>query len=310
MPRAASAARAVDIGMRHGSARIRLEGERLRHPAGAEIAGERGIVARARAGEAVEQAVRAFEHGARADKAGAPEQRGAQARLRRPARMQPLGPGAFGEIFDDAAGHRARDAQCIHHLPTSELERRADARRCRDGPEHRGRMEAGLVHRLWHHEAQPANRLDPDRDAEERRSPVALVPLAGRKHRRHDDGAGMHGTALERVVEILAMRRRAIDESGSGRARAPRVPDRGAVAVVIPAGERGLDILFVAGGEAEPHHVDEQVLAFAPHRRRQRSGLDRRDPVRQILRNGDLGKAGVHSIRRCAGARPRSRGCD
>ena len=38
--------RAVDVGMRHGPAGIELEGERLRHPARAEIAGHRVEVAR------------------------------------------------------------------------------------------------------------------------------------------------------------------------------------------------------------------------------------------------------------------------
>ena len=44
---------------------------------------------------------------------------------------------------------------------------------------------------------------------------VRLVPLAGGEHRRHDHRAGMHRPAFEGVVEILAMRRRAVDEGGA-----------------------------------------------------------------------------------------------
>ena len=88
--------RAVDIRMRHGPARIGLERQRLRHPARAEIAGQRVVVALGGAREAVKEAMHAFEHGARPGKAGAAEQRRAHARLRRPAGMQPLGPGALG----------------------------------------------------------------------------------------------------------------------------------------------------------------------------------------------------------------------
>ena len=108
--------RAVDVGMRHGPARIGLEGQRLGHPARAEIAEQRAVVAVRRVRETVEQAVRALEHRARAREARARQQRGAQARLRRPAGMHALGPGAFGQIFDDAARHAARDAERIDGL--------------------------------------------------------------------------------------------------------------------------------------------------------------------------------------------------
>ena len=87
---------------------------------------------------------------------------------------------------------------------------------------------------------EPAHGLDADRDAEQRRRAVGIVPLAGRQHRRHDHRAGMHRPALEGVVEILAVRRGAVDEGGAGRAQGARVADRGAGAVVVPAGERGL----------------------------------------------------------------------
>ena len=72
----------------------------------------------------------------------------------------------------------------------------------------------------------------------QRRLAVEAVALAGGQHRRHDHRAGMHRAALEGVVEILAMRRRAVDEGGARRAQRARVADRGAGAVVVPAGER------------------------------------------------------------------------
>ena len=65
-------------------------------------------------------------------------------------------------------------------------------------------------------------------------APVRVVPLAGRQHRRHDHGAGMHRPALEGVVEILAVGRGAVDEGGAGRAHGARVADRGAGPVVVP----------------------------------------------------------------------------
>jgi hypothetical protein len=93
-----------------------VEGDGLGHLACAEAI-EQGIPAR-RQGvrEAAERPVRILEHGARADEASFREQRGADAALRRPARVQPLGPGAFGEILDDAGGETAGDAERVGDL--------------------------------------------------------------------------------------------------------------------------------------------------------------------------------------------------
>ena len=66
--------------------------------------------------ERVVEAVRAFEHGARADEAGAREIRGADSRLRGPSRVKALGPGAFGEVLDDAGCHRSGDSKRIYKL--------------------------------------------------------------------------------------------------------------------------------------------------------------------------------------------------
>ena len=143
--------RAIDIGMRHGPARIGLEGQRLGHPARAEIADQRVVVALGGVGEAVEETVHAFEHRARSEKAGAAEQRRTDARLRRPAGMQPFGPGAFGEIFDDAARHRADGAERVDHLARVELQRGADTGGGAHGAEHRGRMKSGLMRERRRH---------------------------------------------------------------------------------------------------------------------------------------------------------------
>ena len=53
-----------------------------------------------------------------------------------------------------------------------EPERGPDAGCRAHGAEHGGGVEAGLVHELRRHEAEPAQRLDPDRNAEQRRLPV------------------------------------------------------------------------------------------------------------------------------------------
>ena len=95
--------------------------------------------------------------------------------------------------------------------------------------EYRGRMKAGFVHRLRHHGAQAAHDLDADRNAEQRLSPCPVYERLRRRlvaPSRHDHGAGMHRPAFEGVVEILAMRRGAVDEGGAGGTQRAGVADR------------------------------------------------------------------------------------
>ena len=96
----------------------------------------------------------------------------------------------------------------------------ADGGRRPHRAEHRGRVEARLVHHLRRNQAEPAHHLDADRDAcAAQPCRRAAVSLADRQHRRHDHRAGVHRPALERVVEILAVRRGAVDERRARRAQ-------------------------------------------------------------------------------------------
>src|SRR3546814_1639659 len=61
----------------------------------------------------LEEAVGAFEDRARREESGAREERRPVARLRRPAGMQPLGPGTVGQVLDDAGGGRGGDAKAM-----------------------------------------------------------------------------------------------------------------------------------------------------------------------------------------------------
>ena len=112
--------------------------------------------------------------------------------------------------------------QRVDELLRRQAQRRADAGGGRDGAQHRGRMEARLVDGLGHDQAEPAHRLDADGDAVERIRAGDAVALGDRQHGRHDDDAGMHRTAFEGVVEILAMRGKAVQQRGTGRVAAVR----------------------------------------------------------------------------------------
>ena len=169
-----------------------------------------------------------------------------------------------------------------------ELQRGADPGRRGHRAEHGGGMEAGLVHGLGHHQAQPADGLDADGDAEQRLLPVQALLLGGGEDGRHDDGAGVHGPALEGVVEVLAMGGGAVDEGGAGSAEALRVADGGGRAGVGPGGERGLHVVGAAGDDAQADDVDEQPLAGVADCRRQPRRVEGGDALGQGFGNGML----------------------
>src|SRR4029077_5907859 len=153
--------------------------------------------------------------------------------------------------------------------------------------EHGGRVKACFVHRLRHHEAEPAQHLDAYRGAAQRFGAVPVVPLAGREHRRHHHGAGMHRPAFEGVVGILAMRRGAVDQRRAPGTQRARMADRGARPVIVAGCERRLHVILAARGHAEADHVDGEIDAFFAHRRRH---IERGDALGQLLGDGDCGK--------------------
>ena len=161
--------------------------------------------------------------------------------------------------------------------------RGADASRRAHGAEDRGRMEAGLVHRLRHHRAQAAHHLAADNDSDECGFAIRPVALAGRQHRRHHHRPGMHRAAFEGVVEIFAMRGGAVDEGGARRRQCSGVPDCRAGAVIVEASERAFDVVLVARDDAETDDIDQQILAFTADGGRQRSRVEANDGCSQLF---------------------------
>ena len=100
----------------------------------------------------------------------------------------------------------------------------------------------------------------------------------------------MNWAAFERIVEILAMDRGAVDQRRRRGGERARVPDRGARPVVVTRSDDAFHIIFVARGDGEADDVDQEFLAFAPHRRRQLRCVERGDLLRQRFGNGDFGK--------------------
>ena len=185
--------RAVDVRMRHGPARIGLEGERLDHPARRRNRRERAVIALGRVREAVEQPVHAFEHRARTGRSRrAPAARRACRTAppsRRCSRLVQVPSARYSMMPPTPCCRRCRAHR--RSAFASSPSAAANAGRRAHRAEHRGRMKAGLVHRLRHHGGQPAHHLDADRDAEQRGGAVAACAVRrppappARSPRRH-----------------------------------------------------------------------------------------------------------------------------
>ena len=170
------------------------------------------------------------------------------------------------------------------------LQRRADTGGSSHGAEHRGRMKAGLVGERRRDRTEPAHRFDTDSDAEQRGAAVEIVPLTGRQHRRHHHRAGMDRAALERIVEILAMDRRAVDQRSRRCRQRARVADRGTRPVVIARGKHGLHIILVARCDGEADDIDQQVFALGAHSIGQARRIERTNLLRQMFGDGGFGQ--------------------
>ncbi len=147
-------------------------------------------------------------------------------------------------------------------------------------------MKSRLVDGFGNHEAQAAHRFDADRHAEQRRAPAAAETLARRQHRRHDDRAAVHRPAFERIVEILAVPRGAVDHRRVLGAEFAAMADRAARAAAIDAGDQRLDVIRVARGDAQARDIDQQFFGARADRRRNLLGVERRDAIDQTLADG------------------------
>src|SRR5262249_28755968 len=157
----AQAQRAVHVRLRDRAAGIGLESELLELPHAAEareelveapgldVAGERAI-----------EAVLALEDGLPPGEPGLREQRGHDAGVGRPARVQALGPRAVGEILDDPRGLAPADPERAHELVLREP---VELGGRRGGREHAGERRGMVVPRVklaGDGEADTAHHLD------------------------------------------------------------------------------------------------------------------------------------------------------
>jgi hypothetical protein len=82
--------------------------------------------------------------------------------------------------------------------------------------------------------------------------------LSGRENGRNDNRSGMHGTAFESVIEVLAVSRRTVDEGRVVRAEAAVMPDRRGVSGRDGARPHSGHVVGLARGHAQSGDVVDQ----------------------------------------------------
>ena len=117
-------------------------------------------------------------------------------------------------------------------------------------------METRLVNGLRRNQAQPAQQFDAGRHADKQPLATQALAFADGQNGRHDDGTGVHRSAFERVVVVLAVGRGAVDQRGAERIESLRVAYGGGRSRLAGA-EGSRNIEFRACRHREAGHIDD-----------------------------------------------------
>jgi len=149
-------------------------------------------------------------------------------------------------------------------------------------------MKAGFVNQLGRHCAQPADHFAANRDAACELHAAQAMLFRGGEQCGDDRRACMRRAAFVGVVEVFAVRRRAVAKRRHREAARIGPADDGASARIVGGRERCLHEIAIARRDAKPRDVDQQRLANRLHGRG-RAG-------RQA--GNDIGHLFAHSARR------------
>ncbi len=171
--------------------------------------------------------------------------------------------------------------------------------------EHRGGVKSSLVHALGRDQTQAAHHFAAHREPARHVAARDVVLLGGGKQGRNDDRAGVHRTAFEGVVVVLAVRGGAVAQRRGGDVVAAGVADHGARAGLGDGAQRRLHVVAMARRHAQPGDVGEHRVA---HGAQFDGKLCRRRGERrsEALRDGNFRKrhrADATLLRSCLRAR-------
>ncbi len=282
--------RAVHVRLGDRAARIGLERqllelpdaaearEQLVEPLGLDIARERAI-----------EPVLALEYRLGPGEAGLGEERGDDAGMRRPARVQALRPRAVGQILDDPRGLAPADAEGAHQLVLGQAIELARGGGGGEGTGEGGRVVVARVKFAGDGQPDAAHHLDSGHDGGERRAPRRAGRLAHGKARRDRDRPGVHDRVLTRVVEVEPVSQRRVGEHRVGGGDSHRAADHGALRLAAEAlggRARGASEVVAGGGQTASQDVEREETGLVDHRRRQIFELERDDEAGQAPRDG------------------------
>ncbi len=104
----------------------------------------------------------------------------------------------------------------------------------------------------------------------------------------------MNRRALEGVVVILAMGRRAVDQRRPGSIDPGFIAKGGAISPTAAQSrlraDHGNHIIEIAGGNAKPGVIQQRRIDGFPHLVRNGGGLQPGGPAAKMLRDGDFGQ--------------------
>jgi hypothetical protein len=173
--------------------------------------------------------------------------------------MQALGPGAFRQELADAGCKAAGHPECQSKLPGIEAQCDTCTGRSSQHADNADGMETRFMDGPRNDVIETANHLHAgDYSAQGvfagEMEPFGCCEHSGKNHRAHADGG-----ALQRVVKVLAVRRRSVDQSCAGSIEGTSVANCGALAFTVPAIHQRGDVIGLSSGNAQAGHVDQIV---------------------------------------------------
>ena len=203
----------------------------------------------------------AFKHSGWAFEASLRHAHRTVSRLRSPTRMHALGPRTIGQIFNDAAGHAAGNAEGIHQLFFGQVERSAQTRHTAHHTKNSRGVKACFVNTRRCHCTQTAHHFDANGHTAQQLLARQCMALCSCQQSRHDDHTRMHRAAFVSVVKVFAMGCDAIHKCSAFDTALLLETKYGAVAFLFKRTERRFHIGFMPCCDANACHVQDQALA-------------------------------------------------
>ena len=247
----------IDVGMRHGATGIGLECHVCRQPVSARIGQHVFKQSFIRVGECMKKAMRSLKKGPGASEAFLSQASSAVTRLGRPAWVHAFGPCAFGQVFNDARRHAARNSQRIHPLHRAQGQGTGHTSSSAQGAKNRGGVKPGLMNFFRRDAAQASHDLRAHSDAPGQISTTQAVKLGCGQYTRHHHRTRMDGAAFKGVVIVFTMGCGAVDQCRTCHTGQACMANHGTHPGLHAGAVHGCDIIGVPSGNTQACNVNQ-----------------------------------------------------